>query len=111
MNPPLRIRVAKRLVIWLEEKDADGNTTPPGARTGFREREVDGRELAVLPRGDAVDLYFATKRDVVAFSCDPTTALNLAVWILWHWWAKALWFGWKLVWWTWAMDVLSRRRR
>lgn len=110
MRPPLKIRVAKRLVVWLTEHDAAGHPAPPGARTGFREREIDGRELAVLPRGDSVDIYFAGPKSVVAFSCDPTTALRLAVWILWHWWVRALWCGWKLVWWDWATRALARRQ-
>jgi len=71
---------------------------PPGEGRAARWVEADGRELTVVARGDALDLYHG-HRSVCAFSVSPQVAWRLA-WFLLRWSAVN---GLRLVLWKWAL--------
>jgi hypothetical protein len=82
---------------------------PPGG--GLAARFVEpGFEMTVVHRGDAVDVYYGA-RSITAFSMSPGTALRLAWFIVWRWWALATWCGLKSSLWRWSIEVVARAAR
>lgn len=95
-------RISKGLVVQ------DGPALrPPGARVAWRHVERDGRELTVISRGDAIDIYYGRNSPVV-FSITPRAALAFASFVLWRWWVRGTWCGFKLWLWDWSLRILMR---
>ncbi len=74
----------------------------PGGEPCARWVEPDGAEVAVVARGDAVDLYFG-REDIQSASLTPGTAFRLAWFLLWRWGVCATWCGLRLRLWHWAL--------
>lgn len=70
---------------WLSEKVLDA---PSG---GLATKEGDDSSFAVVPRADALDLYFGRKR-VLATSIAPQTGRALLGFLL-RWWICYEWCG------------------
>jgi hypothetical protein len=104
----IRKRVAGWLVVRLSDKDSEGDFHPPGSGVGIRLREPDGREVAVISRGDGFDLYFAG-REVYCMTLVPRNAVRLAFWLVW-WWIRHAWFGVRIWLWVRMLGVVIDRR-
>jgi len=95
---------AKWLRPRLEDEDVDGKPLPVAGRAALRVQEADGRVVVALGRSGSLELCVTTRRNtVVAYSLSTRTALTLAWFILWRWWALGLWCGAKERLWTWAV--------
>jgi hypothetical protein len=86
----------------LAERDKAGQVRAPGSTASFVVDEPNGSTTAVMPRGDAVDIYHGAK-EILAFSTTPRNALRLAWFLLWTWWVCATWCGLKARLWNWAL--------
>lgn len=65
--------------------------------------DVDGRELAVVSRLDAVDLYVHTPRvGAVVFAVPERALRRLLWWLVWRWLVRETWLG--------LRTALARRR-
>lgn len=94
---------------WLAKRILSGHM--PGGSMGFRVQEADGSEFAVLTQGDSMEMYRG-KKVISSFSLSTETALRLAWWLIWTWWAKATLFGIRKRMWTWAFrHRLDQRKR
>lgn len=93
----LRARIAR----WLSVRDGAGTLRPPGGRAGIVLDELDGRRLAVLSRGDALDVYQG-RETIRVFGVSAATASKLAWFLFWTWWVRGTWCGLKLRVWAWA---------
>lgn len=67
----------------------------PGAGLACRVVGVDGYEVVLVCRGDAVDVYHG-RREITTFSVAPRDAVRLAWFLLWRFWVRACWGGWRL---------------
>jgi len=82
----------------------------PGGGYAARWREQDGNEMAVISRGDYVDLYVTTSaREVLQAHIPTETAVKLARWLL-RLWARRLWWGLKLKLWRWSLNRMLTER-
>ena len=62
--------------------------------------DVDGRELAVLERGDALDLYlYVPRQGALVFALPESAFRRLLWWALWRWWVRHTWCGLRTWWW------------
>jgi hypothetical protein len=103
-----RRRLAELLCGVLVERDAGGELQPPAGALATRVHEADGRQLAIVSRGDVLDVYFVTRKgDPVTFSCSARSVLRLAWWLLWRYWVVGTWCGMKLSLWSWTVRVLT----
>jgi hypothetical protein len=79
----------------------------PGGRTAVRLVEPGGSYALWVFDGDAIELYYhdATRGAVVVqHSLSPANAVRIARFVM-KWWARRMWYGWKLRVWEWAMRV------
>lgn len=99
----------RRVARWLQERIAvrqEQHTHPPSADLGVRVRDVDESEHVIISRGDYLE--FISGNDRVGYSVitlSPKVALKLAWFVLWRWWVRGTWLGWKLSAWEWTIDV------
>lgn len=77
----------------------------PGAGLALRQTEADGTELTAIVRGDSLDLYHG-QSTIHSVALSPETARKLAWFILWTWFVKATWIGWKMR--AWKQDFQRR---
>ena len=97
----MKVRVAR----WLQRRlleHRNGKAAPPGGSQNFRIFEPTGAELTLVARGDSFDCYHGT-RNIYSFALEASTLVSLAKWVLLTWWARSMWFGWKLRLWNWAI--------
>jgi len=102
----VRLWVASKLLSLLAVRHADGSTGVVTSDLGVRAKEADGRDIVLVSQGDAFDLVYGSERvgyTVLQLSAD--TVLKLAWFVLWRWWVRGTWLGWKLSAWRWAAAV------
>lgn len=102
----MRLAVAKWLQAVLSVRRSDETTGPVASDLGVRAKEADGRDVVLVSQGDALDFIYGSERTgytVVQLSVG--TVLRLAWFVLWRWWIRGTWFGWKLAAWQWALAV------
>jgi len=112
----LRQEAAFRLSRWLLDEDFRGRDVLPGAAMLPRVwKQGEYGEIALVPRGDAFDLYYG--RDTMTnIVITRKAAIAIAKWLL-FWWIRHSWCGLKHQLWNWATNCLlddgeiSRDRR
>lgn len=103
---------AEELILkHLVDRDASGKQCVPGAAVGARLVEADGREIAVIGRGETCEVFFTSPRmkSVMCFECSPRAALRLAFALVWTWWMRGTWCGIKTRLWLWAVEQRELR--
>lgn len=75
--------------------------SPPGHDLALRQVELDGQEVTVMARGDAIEVFYGRK-DISSFSMSPRVAIRLAWFILWRWFVNETLFGLRSRAWFWA---------
>lgn len=86
----------------------EGALRPPGAGLAREWRELDGRKLLVICKGDAFELYHG-RHDPIVFSVSPRVVLSLALWLIWSWWISRTWCGLKTRIWSAALERVVNR--
>lgn len=99
---------ARWLNRQLVTEDRQGHLAPPGAGAAQVWRQSDGSEVALIARGDALDIYIGRER-VVNLTLEPRTAVAMALWLL-RWWRRTMWFGLKLRLWRWSQGKLLEQQ-
>lgn len=88
----------------LSRESGTGELAPPGCDVApVHYVEADGRELGVVSKGLALDLWFG-RRTFVSHHISARHAVRLGWWLLWTYWVCGLWCGLKAVLWTWAVE-------
>jgi hypothetical protein len=73
---------------------------------GVRAREADGRDVVLISQGDAFDFIYGSDRaGYTVLQLSARTVLKISWFVLWRWWVRGTWFGWKLLAWRWAVWV------
>lgn len=88
---------------WLADK-----LRPPGMNKGVRWEEEDEREIAIVSRGDAFDVYFG-RESVYAVSISVSAAMRIGRFLMW-WWVWHSWFGIRTALWRWALRSKLKRK-
>lgn len=109
--------VSVEQVTSIDGKDFDYR--PPTSDIGFRAQEPDGTEVVLISHGDSFDLVYGKDPSYFAVPVSPKAAMKMAWFVLWKWWFRGTWMGWKLRAWYWATSVIleeqayeqQRRRR
>lgn len=97
---------------WLQRHLVTPKGRPPSGELGVRVSEITGTEHVIISHGDSLELISGNDRDGYVVSVlEPASALRLARWILWRWWIRALFFGWKLLAWQWTISVELEERK
>lgn len=97
---------------WLQRRLKTPHGKPPSGELGLRVSEVTGTNHVLISHGDALEFVSGNDRGgYVVVTINPGSALKLAWWILWRWWIRALWFGWKLSAWHWTVEVELEERK
>ncbi len=107
----MREWVANRLVERLAEVDVDGSEHAPGADLALRVQEPDGTEIVLVSKGDSFDLIHGQEGAMRVMGISQVAALRLAWFLLWSWFVRATWVGWKLSAWRWAMHTRLDEKR
>jgi hypothetical protein len=91
-------------VLSLLSVNDRGVLAPPGSGRAWRWRQGDGCELAVVTRGDGVDLYVG-REDITVVALEPREAARLGRFLA-SWWARSCWWGIRLWLWEKALSWL-----
>ncbi len=108
----------RRLADWLYKHLADehwgGGECPPGSmlKMQFGPPDDDGKPMytASTVPNEGHELWIGT-RNGWRFFVHRKYAMQLAIFILWQWWAKATWFGLKRRIWYAALSASNRHQR
>lgn len=102
----MRLAVARKLLSMMVVQHADRSVGVVTSDLGVRAREPDGRDIVLVSQGDMFDLVYGSERvGYTVLQLSGATVLKLAWFVLWRWWARGTWFGWKLSAWQWALAV------
>ncbi len=102
----MRLWVANKLQKRLSVKKPDGSLGIVSSDLGVRAKEPDGRDIVLLSQGDGFDLVYGTaEASYTVLQLSPQTVLKLAWFVLWRWWFRGTWCGWKLDAWQWTVEV------
>jgi hypothetical protein len=93
-----------RVLLSLLAVNDRGVLAPPGSGLAWRRRQGDGCELAVVTRGDGVDLYVG-REDITVVALEPREAARLGRFLA-RWWARSCWWGIRLWLWEKALSWL-----
>ena len=101
-----------KLVIakWIFKNLSGGPEycTPPGDWLRFEFGDEDEGKPMFVARtsNDGYELWIAYNNGGKwLWHCDDKYAYQLARWILWNWWAKSTWFGFKRRIWYWSLHT------
>lgn len=102
----MRLAVANWVQRVLGVKREDGSLGIVTSDLGVRAQEADGRDVVLLSQGDGFDLVYGQKDGpYTVLQLSPSTLLKLAWFVLWRWWFRGTWCGWKLSAWQWSAEV------
>jgi len=102
----MRLWFAKKLQEHLAVKHPDGSRGVVGSNIGVRAKEADGRDIALFSQGDGFDLVYGNSQGpYVVVQLSPETLLKLAWFVIWRWWFRGTWCGWKLSAWVWCTET------
>ena len=98
-----------RWIFYNLSGDRDQYCTPPGSRghLEFGGDDGDGKQMYVAMFGnDGFEIMLGTPHRWHVFY-SAREARRLAWFILWHWWAKATWFGIRRRIWYWSLRTFA----
>lgn len=102
----MRLWVAQKLLALLAVKHADGTSGIVTSDLGVRAKEADGRDIVLVSQGDAFDFVYGSERaGYTVLQLSASTVLKLAWFVMWRWWVRGTWLGWKLSAWQWSVAV------
>lgn len=102
----MRLWVARRVQRMIAVNDGERGLMPPTSDKAVRVIEEDGTSHLLLSHGDSLELVTGTDdAGYTAFTISPRAALKLGWFLIWTYWLRGLWFGWKLGAWEWVAEV------